>query len=106
MTAVGVDICDACGKRMPQGKDGNLILTKVIKKKYYQTNDTFKSNKNIRNWTCCKDCVNKMSAMKMIGDYVREDIETLIDEHCGKREKKVLTKKRKKVKDIQEVIAE
>jgi len=95
MTAVGVDICDICGKRMLQNKEGNLVLQRVIRTRDYT------KLKNIRNWTCCKRCVNDLSAKKSIGDYIREDIENLIDEYCGKREKKIL-KRKIKVK-LQEV---
>jgi hypothetical protein len=101
MTSVGVDICDTCGKRMPQGKSGNLVLTKLVRFK-----DSYTRTRNVRNWACCKDCVNKLTGVKTIGDYIRDDIEILIDEYCGKREKKILTKKKIKVKNILEVVSE
>jgi len=99
MGAIGVDICDMCGKRMPQGKSGNLVLNEKVKGSYQP--------RTKRNWACCKDCVDKLRGVKTLGDYIKEDIEILIDEYCGKREKRVLKKNRKKkVKNFIEVISE
>jgi hypothetical protein len=95
MSAIGICLCDICGKRMPQGKSGNLVLQAKVKGSY--------QSKTQRNWSCCKICLQKLMGVVTKGDAVKEDIELLIDEHCGKREKKVLTNKKKKVKEVLEV---
>jgi hypothetical protein len=95
MSAIGLQICDICGKRMPEGKQGNLILQEKIKGSYQP--------RTKRNWACCKLCVQKFNGLTTKGDYVKEDIESMIDEHCGKRERKVLTDKKKKVTNVLEV---
>jgi hypothetical protein len=95
MSAIGLQICDICGKRMPEGKKGNLVLQAKEKGSYQM--------RTKRNWACCKLCLQKLIGLTTKGDYVKEDIESLIDEHCGKRERKVLTNKKKKAKDVLEV---
>lgn len=97
MSAIGVEVCDICGKRMPEGKKGNLVLSEKVKGSYQL--------KTKRNWACCKWCVQKLNGVITIGDAVKEDIEVLIDQHCGKRERKVLNKKvKKKNKDVMEIL--
>lgn len=96
MSAIGIEVCDICGKRMPQGKSGNLVLQEKVKGSYQL--------KTKRNWTCCKWCLQKLNGMMTRGDAVKEDIETLIDEHCGKRERKVITNKKKQIKTIGEIL--
>jgi hypothetical protein len=97
MSSIGICLCDICGKRMPQGKEGNLVLQTQLRTKYSN------GMKTQRNWACCKSCFQKLIGLRTKGDFVKEDIETIIDEHCGKREKKILTNKKKKAIEIMEV---
>ena len=96
MSAIGIEVCDICGKRMPEGKAGNLVLQGKVKGSYQL--------KTKRNWACCKWCLQKLTGLITQGDSVKEDIETLIDEHCGKREKKVITHKKKQIKTVTELL--
>ena len=85
-----------CGKRMPEGKKGNLVLQEKQKGSYQL--------RTKRNWALCKSCVQKLHGLTTQGDLIKQDIEILIDEHCGKREKKVLTKEKKKNNKILEIL--
>jgi len=62
-----------CGKRTKE-LPGKLVLFKTIKRK-----EGYTSQITERSWILCQRCLNKISALDLPGDKIKEDIELKLD---------------------------
>lgn len=91
MGNVGISLCDICGKRTIK-----LIGDLRLSCKFEPTKrQPFTSNRTLRSWKCCPTCCKKLSAIETRGNAIKEDIERMLDEYSGNREKKIIKKKNK-----------